>query len=65
MKWKDLLRVMSVAVLCASFSAAPAHSAEVKKDKAPSFSFRSFDGKEIKLSHFKGKPILLKFISSW
>ena len=65
MKWKDLLRVMSVAVLCASFSASPAHSGEKKKDKEPSFSFRSFDGKEIKLSQFKGKPILLKFISSW
>jgi cytochrome oxidase Cu insertion factor (SCO1/SenC/PrrC family) len=55
-------------VRCSSlclFSAAPAHSAEMKRDKAPSFSFRSFDGKEIKLSHFKGKPILLKFIASW
>jgi hypothetical protein len=65
MKWKDLLPAMSVAVLCACFSAAAAHSAEMKKDKAPAFSFRSFDGKEIKLSQFRGKPILLKFIASW
>ena len=43
----------------------PIALAEAKKKKAPEFSLKSFDNKEIKLSDFQGKPVVLKFMASW
>ena len=40
-------------------------TAEAQKEKAPKFVLTTFDHKRISLSKFRGRPILLKFISSW
>lgn len=37
---------------------------QVKKE-APAFSLNSLDGKQISLSDFKGKPVLLTFWATW
>jgi hypothetical protein len=40
-------------------------AAEAKKEKAPKFVITTFDNKSVSLSNLRGRPILLKFISSW
>lgn len=34
-------------------------------DRAPDFQLRSVDGKDVKLSEFRGKPLLLNFWATW
>ena len=34
-------------------------------EKAPDFELKNYDGKAVKLSDFKGKPIVLDFFASW
>jgi cytochrome oxidase Cu insertion factor (SCO1/SenC/PrrC family) len=40
-------------------------AAEAKKEKAPEFEVTTFDNNSVSLSNLRGRPILLKFISSW
>lgn len=32
---------------------------------APDFAFRGLDGQELRLHAFRGKPVLLKFFTTW
>lgn len=40
-------------------------AAEVKREKAPSFVLKLFDGGELKSSDLRGKLVVLKFMASW
>jgi cytochrome oxidase Cu insertion factor (SCO1/SenC/PrrC family) len=35
------------------------------KKEAPAFSLRGLDGKQVSLSDFKGKPVLIVFWATW
>ena len=39
-------------------------TAEATKEKAPEFVLTTFDKKNISLSDFQGRPVVLKFIAS-
>lgn len=36
-----------------------------EKKQAPSFSLKSLDGKQVSLSDFKGKPVVIVFWATW
>ena len=36
-----------------------------EKKEAPAFSLKNLDGKQISLSDFKGKPVLITFWATW
>jgi cytochrome oxidase Cu insertion factor (SCO1/SenC/PrrC family) len=36
-----------------------------EKKEAPAFSLKGLDGKQVSLSDFKGKPILITFWATW
>ena len=38
---------------------------KIEGDKAPDFSLKSFDGKTIKLSDYKGKVVIIDFWATW
>ncbi len=40
-------------------------SAQIKKDQAPSFALKLLNGKDFDSSELKGKPAVLKFVSSY
>ncbi len=40
-------------------------TAEPKKEKAPEFVLTTFNNKNISLSDFQGRPVVIKFIASW
>lgn len=65
MKRKYFPIALAAAFLAFYFDVGFTYSAEAKKKKAPEFSLKSFDNKEIKLSDFQGKPVVLKFMASW
>ena len=45
-----------------AMSARPAHAGDVS---APAFSVRTLDGKTVRLSDFKGKPVVVDFWATW
>ena len=66
MKRKNpLLGVTLSTLLAAYLHVGLTHSAEAKNEKAPEFALITFDKKEIKLSDFQGRPVVLKFMASW
>ena len=40
-------------------------SAPEKKELAPNFTLSTIDGKEFRLSEYKGRPVLINFFASW
>lgn len=75
---KTMQRFCAVVLICALFLAGKSQAAEVDAlyDKmgivkprtektAPDFSLKTLDGRSVKLSEFKGKPVLLNFWATW
>ena len=71
---KILIIVLLIAVvLVGAFVAAPRQKdaeaaleeTEAQQNLAPDFSMFDIDGNEIKLSDFRGKPVILNFWASW
>jgi thiol-disulfide isomerase/thioredoxin len=53
------------AAAAANSTSADGLAADVKGKDAPDFSLKSLDGKEVKLSDFRGKAVLLNFWATW
>jgi peroxiredoxin len=49
----------------ASVSSANLEPAPIKGHPAPDFALKTLDGKTIRLSDYKGKPVLLNFWATW
>ena len=71
--WIILLAILAVALIVAAVflwigvhnGGLPAYMAENKKDQAPELTVYTADGTAIKLSDFRGKPVVLNFWASW
>jgi cytochrome c biogenesis protein CcmG/thiol:disulfide interchange protein DsbE len=64
MKSRSAVIVMMLAAVFLVFGCAQAPAVEVGKD-APAFTLADIDGKQMSLSDFKGKVIILDFFASW
>jgi hypothetical protein len=61
-RWLAVLLIFGFAVF--SFTGKSVY-AQAKKDKAPSFTLKLFNGGELKSSELEGKVAVLKFVASW
>jgi thiol-disulfide isomerase/thioredoxin len=62
-----LHRILACSALVASLAAGVLHPATLRADEqtAPGFALRAVDGKTIRLSEFRGKPVILDFWATW
>lgn len=58
-------RVLLLIAVCAVFASVVPVSAVTVGNVAPDFQGKTLDGKDFKLSDFKGQPILLKIGTTW
>jgi peroxiredoxin len=65
MKAKIFLLRVTLSVAFLASQAVVGLTAEAKEEKAPEFVLTTFDNKNISLSDFQGRPVVLKFIASW
>src|SRR5437016_7967682 len=60
----NLVTLAALLVMVAP-TATPAGAATSSGPTAPSFSVRGLDGKTLRLSDFKGRPVLIDFWATW
>jgi cytochrome c biogenesis protein CcmG/thiol:disulfide interchange protein DsbE len=64
--WALVIAVPVVVLLASGFRHDPnAIASPIVNKPAPTFSLRTFDGKEVSLSSLRGKPVVLNFFASW
>lgn len=60
-------RILACSALVASLAAGVLHPAAVRAEKqaAPAFTLRAVDGRTLRMSDFRGKPVILDFWATW
>jgi cytochrome c biogenesis protein CcmG/thiol:disulfide interchange protein DsbE len=62
-----LHRILACSALVASLAASALHPATLRAEEqaAPSFALRTVDGRTVRLSEFRGRPVILDFWATW
>jgi len=68
-----IMLIPCLQVVSAAFHSQPEHPScnslgvqrPHEKKEAPAFSLKSFDGKQVSISDFRGKPVLIVFWATW
>jgi peroxiredoxin len=62
-----LHRILACSALVASLAAGTLHPAAARAEEqpAPAFTLRSVDGRTLRMSEFRGKPLILDFWATW
>ncbi len=59
--FKGLIQIVTMLIVAVFLGGADAHAGEA----APDFTLRDIDGKEVKLSDYKGKVVMVNFWATW
>ena len=62
-----LVAAMAMAGCSSEYNTAPSNAAEgsAPGNLAPDFQLKDFDGRDVKLSEFRGSPVMLNFWATW
>lgn len=63
--WRYAVCLFVVAVVLVGVAVFQQSAVAAKGDKAPDFSLKDINGKECKLSDYKGKVVVINFFATW